>query len=120
MIRTSGVNKTMIIKTQHCNGRVEEKERKYVVINYGESGYDICSGIFDTPREALGCVLELFLEALGDDVRLPVTMQYSNDEANGDWEEFTFTLPQTDQRPEFIDHYKIYFQDTVLSSQKGE
>lgn len=89
-------------------------------MNYGESGYDICIGIFDTPREALGCVLENYLESLGDDVNIPVTMQYTDDEANGDWEQISFTSQKTVRALVTVDHYKIYFQDTVIETKKGD
>lgn len=109
----------MRITEKRCNGTETIKERKYVVVNYGESGYDICIGIFDTPREALGCVLETYLEALGDDIDIPVTMQYEHDEANGDWEQISFTSPKTEHALELVDYYKIYFKDTVIETKKG-
>jgi len=110
----------MKIQEKHCNGTEVIKERKYTVVNYGESGYDICIGIFDTPREALGCVLENYLESLGDDVDFPITMQYTDDEANGNWEQISFTSPKTVHALAFVDHYKIYFQDTVIETKKGD
>lgn len=110
----------MRITEKHCNDTEVIKERKYAVVNYGDSGYDICIGIFDTPREALGYVLENYLESLGDEVNIPVTMQYTDDEANGDWEQISFSYPKTERRAELADHYKIYFQDTVIETKKGE
>lgn len=109
----------MRIQEKRCDDAVIIKERKYAVVNYGESGYDICIGIFDTPREALGCVLENYLEALGDDVDIPITMQYDYDEANGDWEQISFSSPKTERCAELVDHYKIYFQDTIIETKKG-
>lgn len=109
----------MKITEKHCNGIEIVKERKYAVVNYGESGYDICIGIFDIPREALGCVLENYLESLGDNVDVPVTMQYTYDEANGDWEQISFSSPKTEHALALVDHYKIYFQETNIEIMKG-
>lgn len=109
----------MIIQQKRPSSKDIIKERKYAVVNYGESGYDICIGIFDTPREALGCVLENYLESLGDDVNVPVTMQYMNDEECGSWEQISFSSPKTEHALELVDHYKIYFQDTVIETKKG-
>ena len=109
----------MRITEKHCNGTEVIKERKYAVVNYGESGYDICIGIFDTPREALGCALENYLESLGDDVDVPVTMQYTDDDNCGSWEQISFTSPGTVRALALVDHYKIYFQDTIIETKKG-
>lgn len=109
----------MRIQEKCPSGKEITKERKYAVVNYGESGYDICIGIFDTPREALGCILENYLESLGDDVGVPVTMKYTDDEANGDWEQISFSSPETEHALELVDHYKIYFQDTVIEKEKN-
>lgn len=107
----------MRIHQKHPSGKEIIKERKYVVVNYGETGYDLCMGIFDTPREALGCILENYLESLGDDVDVPVTMQYTDDDNCGSWEQISFTSPKTEHALELVDHYKIYFQDTVIEKE---
>ena len=110
----------MRLQQKHANGTATIKERKYAVVNYGESGYDICIGIFDTPREALGCVLEHYLEALGDDVDIPVTMQYEYDEAKVLLAIGNRSAFKTERCAELVDHYKIYFQDTVIEIKKGD
>lgn len=110
----------MRIQEKHPSGKEIIKERKYVVVNYGESGYDICIGIFDTSREAFGCVLENYLESLGDVIDVPVTMQYTDDESNGNWEQISFTTPGTVRALMPVYHYKIYFQNTIIDTKKGD